>query len=218
MEKKAQLNKWMGKFGKDYTQRNQTTVAGLEKLYKKNYGITRTQINDMFLNKLSRYSRILEVGSNIGNQLLCLQKSGFKKLYGIEPQECAVEKTKKRLKGIDVIRGNCFDIPFKDNFFDLVFTSGVLIHIGPKDIKKALREIYRCSNRFIWGLEYYADKYEEVFYRGNQDMLWKTDFAKLYLKLFPDLKIVKEIKLKYLNSSNIDTVFLLEKSKKRKSH
>ena len=215
MKDKVQLKKWMGEFGRDYTKRNQDTVDGLEALCKKNYGLTRTQINKMFLNRINRGSRILEVGCNIGNQLLCLQKSGFNELYGIEPQRYAIEASRNRLKGINIIQGNCFDIPFKDGYFDLVFTSGVLIHIDPKHIKTALKEIYRCSNRFIWGLEYYADKYEEVFYRGNKQMLWKTDFMKLYLKLFPDLKVVKEIKLQYLNSSNVYTVFLLEKHSKR---
>jgi pseudaminic acid biosynthesis-associated methylase len=207
------MKKWMGDFGKDYTDRNTLSINGIEKLYKKNYGTTRTKLNEMFLRKISRSARILEVGVNVGNQLLCLQKMGFKNLYGIEPQEYAVESSKKKTRDINIIKGNVFDIPFKDNYFDLVFTSGVLIHISPKDIKKALKEVYRCSRRYIWGFEYYSEKYENIIYRGKRDLLWKTDFSKLYRKTFNDLKLIKEEKVKYLDSKNIDTMFLLKKVK-----
>jgi len=78
------------------------------------------------------------------------------------------------------------DIPFKDGYFDMVFTSGVLIHISPGNINRVLDEIYRCSREYIWGFEYYADDYTEVNYRGHESLLWKTNFPKLYLDRFPN--------------------------------
>ncbi len=161
-----QLNNWKGKFGQEYTDRNKMSLKGLEKLYENNYGIMRTELNNLFLDKIDRYKKILEIGSNIGIQLLCLQKMGFENLYGIEPQEYAVQLSKKSTKNINIIKGDVFDIPFKDEFFDIVFTSGVLIHIHKRNIKKDMKEIYRCSKKYIWGLEYYADKYTEIIYRG----------------------------------------------------
>jgi len=137
---------------------------------------------------------------------------GYKNLYGIEPQEYAVELSKKATKNINIIKGDVFNIPFKDNFFDLVFTSGVLIHINPHDVKRALREIYRCSKKYIWGFEYYADKYTEILYRGQKNLLWKANFLKIYQDIFPDLKVVKMKFLKYLDNDNIDLMFLLKKS------
>jgi len=59
---------------------------------------------------------------------------GFTNLYGIELQWYAVEKAKEYTKGINIIQGSGFDIPFKDGYFDLVITNGVLIHIAPKKI------------------------------------------------------------------------------------
>lgn len=211
----TQLKKWKGKFGKEYTDRNALSLNGLENLYKKNYGITRMELNKLFLDNIDHSIRVLEVGSNIGIQLLCLQKMGFKNLYGLEPHEYAVELSKKRTKDINIIKGNIFDIPFKDNYFDIVFTSGVLIHINPLDINKALREIYRCTRRYIWGFEYYADEYTKIIYRGLRDLLWKANFPKLYLELFDDLKLVRDKKLKYLNNDNVDIMFLLKKVAKR---
>lgn len=205
-----ELRTWSGEFGRKYTDRN---VISVDDLYKKNYGITRTELNKTFLSGISRSARILEVGSNIGNQLLTLQKMGFKNLYGIEPQSHALELSRMRTKGIHMMQGSVFDLPFDDGRFDLVFTSGVLIHINPVDIKEALDEIYRASKKYIWGFEYYSDQYEDIIYRGRRELLWKTNFLKLYQKNFCGLKLIKERYVKYLDKSgNMDSMFLLKKN------
>jgi pseudaminic acid biosynthesis-associated methylase len=206
-----QLEKWTGNFGQEYTERNRSSLSAMEKLYKHHFGVTRTEMNLQFLDGFDRSMRILEVGCNIGNQLLCLQRMGFENLYGIEPQDYAVETAKRRVKGIQIIKGNIFDIPFKDGYFDLVFTSGVLIHISPQNIKKALKEIYRCSRKYIWGYEYYSEKYEEIPYRGETGLLWKMDFIKAFRKTFPDLKPIEVQLFKYVNNDNLDIMFLLKK-------
>ncbi len=203
--------KWEGEFGKEYTDRNALSLEDMEALYKRNYGLTRTELNEKFLAGLDRSARVLEVGSNVGNQLLCLQKMGFTHLYGIELQSYAVELSKFRTKGINIIQGEASDIPFRDGYFDLVFTSGVLIHIAPADLLDIMKEIYRCSRKYIFGFEYYSDTPKEVMYRGHKNLLWKADFAGKYLEHFIDLHLIKEEKIKYLNSENTDTMFLLEK-------
>lgn len=209
-----QMQEWLGEFGNEYTERNAISLGEMEALYRKNYGISRTELNELFLKDMDRSVRILEVGSNIGNQLLCLQKMGFRNLYGIELQNYAVELSKSRTKDINIIQGTVFDIPYKDSFFDLVFTSGVLIHIHPTDINLALKEIYRCTKEYIWGFEYYADKYTEILYRGQKNLLWKANFPKIYLDLFDNLELVKEKRLKYLTNDNTDLMFLLKKKNK----
>lgn len=210
-ETTEQICMWTGAFGKEYTDRNALTLEQMDEVYKKIYGITGTELYQEFLGSLERSIKILEVGSNIGNKLLVLQRMGLENLYGIEINSYAVEQAKANTKGINIIQASAFDIPFKDSFFDLVFTAGVLIHIAPADITRALKEIHRCSRDYIWGTEYYADSYTEVRYRGNNNLLWKTDFASLYLNSFKDLELVKEKKLKYLEDENVDTMFLIRK-------
>jgi len=211
-----QMEMWGREFGKEYTDRNVISLDEMESLYQKSYGITRTKLNESFLAGINRSIRILEVGSNVGNQLLCLQKMGFENLYGIELQNYAVELSKTRTKNINIIHGSAFDIPFKDNYFNLIFTSGLLIHIHPSDILEVLKEIYRCTKEYIWGFEYYADQLTEVVYREHKDLLWKTDYARLYIESLDSLELVKEERLKYLENnntenSNIDSMFLLKK-------
>ena len=206
------MGEWAGDFGREYTDRNVLTLDEPENLYRDLYGFTRTEMNSEFIGNLARGIKILEVGSNIGNQLLCLQNMGFKNLYGIEFQSYAVELSKSRTQGINIIQSSAFDIPFKDGFFDLVFTSGLLIHIAPEDIATVLNEICRCTNKYIWGFEYYAEVYTEVSYRGHTELLWKTNFSRLFLERFKNLRLVKEKHFKYLNNSdNVDSMFLLEK-------
>ncbi len=206
-----QLEKWTGEFGRKYVGRNTFSPGKLDAVYKKMYGITASSITRDFLGKLDKDMRILEVGSNVGNQLALFQKLGFKNLYGVEINRYAVEKAKKRLKGIDVICGSAFDIPFKDGFFDLVFTAGVLIHISPKDISKALSEIYRTSSRYIWGYEYYSPEYHEITYRGRNNMMWKGDFAGMFKESFPECRIIKHRLVKYIGSDNVDKFYLIRK-------
>ena len=206
-----QMKKWMSQFGKEYTDRSAFSLEELNQLHRSNYGITRTELNNLFIGEMDRNIRMLEIGSNIGNQLLLLQEMGFKNLYGIEINSYAVEISKRRTKNINIIQGSSFDIPFKNDYFDILFTSGLLIHINPRDIEKAMQEIYRCSSKYIWGFEYYSEEYQEILYRGEKNLLWKANFPKLYLGLFGDLELVKKKKMKYLNNENIDTMFLLRK-------
>lgn len=202
---------WSTTFGKEYTDRNLLNVNEMEELHEKYYGISRTKINEQFLGQLNRNIRILEVGCNIGTQLVCLQKMGFINLYGIELQSYAVELSKINTNRINIIQGNALDIPFKDKYFDLVFTSGVLIHIGEQSLPDVMREIYRCSSKYIFGFEYYSEKRTEIDYRGNKDLLWKDNFPRFYADIFPELKIVRVKLYKYLDNNNQDVVFLLKK-------
>lgn len=206
-----QMEGWGGQFGKEYTDRNALTVDEMENLYKERYGITRTEMNSRFIGDFDRDMKILEMGSNIGNQLLCLQEDGFKNLYGIELQSYAVELSKSRTKGINIIQGSAFDIPFKDGFFDLVFTAGLLVHIAPEDINCVLDEIYRCSKQYVWGSECWSDVYSPIYYRGHTDLMWKANFSSLYLTHFKDLRLIREEHFKYLDNDNVDFMFLLEK-------
>lgn len=207
-----QENFWANKFGDKYIKRNlYPDLKKIDALYKATYGVTRSKMNKEFLNK-KEIDSVLEIGCNIGNQLIALQKQGLKNLYGIDINPRAVELAKKYTKDMSILQGSAFDIPFKDNYFDLVFTSGVLIHISPKDLEQAMKEAYRVSKKYIWGFEYHNSTPVMISYRGHKDRLWKCDFTKLYRELFPNLRLVKEKKYKHLDNNAIDSMFLLKKT------
>lgn len=68
----SQLKTWQGDFGIKYTNRNAISLRKLDGLYLKNFGVTRTALNNLFIGKFNRRIKILEVGCNVGNQLLLL--------------------------------------------------------------------------------------------------------------------------------------------------
>lgn len=210
MTDSKQTQAWASKFGKEYTDRNAMSVEDMDLMYLQRYGVSRSDMNYRFLDNVDKNIKILEVGSNIGLQLQFLQKMGFKNLYGIEVSSYAVELAKSRTMGINIIEGNALDIPFKDGWFDLVFTSGVLIHIPPNNLPAVMEEIVRCSNRYIWGFEYFAKQLTQVQYREceqTSNLLWKNNFPKLY-----GMSVVKLQKFKVKDTKFEDVMFLLEQT------
>lgn len=211
MKQTKQIIFWATRQGDEYTKRNPKSIKELDDLYAGEYGVTRNKMNSDFLKGLKKDIRILEVGANIGLQLEVLRSMGFKNLLGIEINDFAVREAKRIFPQVDVIKGSAFDLPFRDKYFDIVFTSGVLMHISPKDIRRALNEIYRTSRRYIFGFEYFALCPTEVEYRGRSSLLYKRNFLELYLKSFLDLRGVKEKRFPVNGSENITQMFLLKK-------
>lgn len=212
-----QTDFWKGTFGKEYTDRNSKSAEEWDNFYLSTWGVTKIQMNEKFIGHMDRNTRILEVGCNTGMQLEGLQRMGFTNLFGIELQQYAVEKAKDYTRNINIICGSGFDIPFKDGFFDLVCTNGVLIHISPQDLPRIMDEMYRCSNRYIWGFEYFSENVAPINYRGHEGFLWKADYAQLFMNRFPDLKLIQKEMYPYITGTdrnNSDCMYLLEKTGK----
>lgn len=202
---------WMDKFGDRYTKRNFYSPSELDSLYEKRYGTTRTSLNKQFLPKLHVEAKILEAGANAGNQLMLLKEMGFKNLYGMEVNKQAIKAGISRGGDIEFINAAAQQMPFTDNFFNMVFTSGLLIHIHPDRMKDVMLEMVRCSKKYIWCFEYYEKEYAEIEYQGTKQLLWKADYAKIFLENFDCLELVKEAHIEYLEDENIDSMFLLRK-------
>ncbi len=215
MKTTQQEDFWSSDFGAQYTDRNTRDRDDWDDFYRQNWGLTKPEMNTQFTADWSLDSRILEVGCNTGMQLRGLQDAGFQSLYGIELQTYAVEKAKQTTQNINIIQGSGFDLPFRDSFFDVVCTNGVLIHIAPNDLPKIMDEMVRCSRRYVWGFEYYSPELTAIPYRGNEGFLWKADYAALFQQRHPSLRLVKRVMFPYVNAAetgNVDYMYLLEKS------
>ncbi|MCW0234921.1 MAG: methyltransferase domain-containing protein [Ferrovibrio sp.] len=208
-----QIEIWQGEFGASYTERcTFENDDAFNALYVNRYGRKRDDINQDWLGDLPRDIRILEVGTNVGNQLRALQRLGFSNLTGIDIQRYSVDRSKDFYRGLDIIVGSGFDIPFKDGYFDLVFTNNVLIHIAPENIDGLLSEMHRVTRRWIWGFEYYAPEFTEIPYRQHESLLWKADYAKLFTQRFSDVQIVRQELFACLDEPGLqDKCYLCEK-------
>lgn len=201
---------WSGPFGKNYLERNPKSGEEVDRLYLEKYGIKRSELNEEFLGNFDKNSRILEVGVNCGSQLELLENMGFKDLWGIDVSQDALAMLKKKHPNYNVVLASAVDIPFKNNFFDIVFTSGVLIHIHEKNLGKVIDEIVRVSKKYVFGFEYFSNERTEIEYRGNKNLLWKDNFVNKYIERYHNINIIKRQMIKYKDEEIYDEMFLLE--------
>lgn len=181
-----QLELWRSDFGWQYTARNNNRITpeDLRRLVR-DWGKILTHA------VTPGPESALEVGCSIGRNLMALRHF-IPGIQGIDPNAKAVEMASKMFagSGIKIQEATAFDLPFGDNSFDLVFTSGVLIHIDPDDLSLATDEIMRVSKHYIVCIEYFSHTPEKLPYHGREGYLFKQDFGKFYLDQYPGLKVL----------------------------
>ena len=134
---------------------------------------------------------ILEVGANIGLNLRAIRPLTSAKLHAVEPN--ALARTRLVDDGVlapdEVGEGIASQIPFGDGTMDLVFTSGVLIHIHPDQLLDSYRDMFRVSRRFVLSVEYFSAQPREVNYRGREGQLFLRDYGGFWMEHFPSLRL-----------------------------
>jgi pseudaminic acid biosynthesis-associated methylase len=170
-------NLWSGEFGDAYIERNRLAGDAREPFW--------TSLLDRF-----PVRRALEVGCNTGANLRWL--STVPEVYGVDVNMLALEEIRRTLPKVNAVHAPGRDLPFRDGWFDLVFTTGVLIHQPPEALPLVMAEIVRCSRKYVLCGEYFAEQPTEVSYRGQHGALFKRDFGGMYRSLFPDLALRAE--------------------------
>jgi pseudaminic acid biosynthesis-associated methylase len=171
---------WRSEFGDAYTERNVRASEGRLPFWK---------------DLLSAFpaGRVLEVGCNLGANLSWISTIlPGRDVYGVEINESALRRVRTAIPEVNAVWGRARELPFREDFFDLVFTCGVLIHQPPDALPEVMSEIVRCSRRYVLAAEYFADTPTEVRYRGQEGALYKMDFGGVYEKAFPQLKLLRK--------------------------
>jgi pseudaminic acid biosynthesis-associated methylase len=171
---------WSGQFGDEYVERNARAA-------EKRAGFWQMILADL------QPRRALEVGCNLGANLRWIaEATGAENTYGIDVNQKALERVHATLPGVNAILSPARELPFRDRWFDLVFTMGVLIHQPESTLPLVMSEIVRCSRRYVLCGEYHAEETTEVAYRGQEGALFKRDYGRIYQELFPELKLHKQ--------------------------
>ncbi len=180
-----QLEFWRGQFGQDYTRRHEASAERLQACVSL-WG----KILDCIAGE--QPNSILEVGSNIGINLRALRALTGAEMYAIEPNHEALRRLVDDgvVPVANAMEGRASSIPLADAAVDLVFTSGVLIHVHPDDLLASMREIHRVARRHVVCIEYFSDRPETIRYRGHEERLFKCDFGGVYLDSFRDLRVI----------------------------
>ncbi|HEY7608078.1 MAG TPA: pseudaminic acid biosynthesis-associated methylase, partial [Alphaproteobacteria bacterium] len=177
-----QIEKWRGDFGDAYVDRNPADAARIR---------ASTAMWARILGRLAGDppQSILEIGANVGANLVALRQVTGASLYALEPN--AKARAALANSGIvppeAVLDGVAETIPMENGAVDLAFTCGVLIHVAPERLLAACREIRRVASKYIVCIEYFADQPETRTYRGESELLFKRDFGGFWLDNFPEL-------------------------------
>jgi len=192
---------WAGEFGNIYTERNITAADGRESFW------------GMILNKYP-VRRILEVGCNIGANLQWIHKMiPPREVYGVDINEHALGELRNNLVAVNAIWSTARELPFRDQWFDLVFTAGVLIHQPDSSLPIVMEEIVRCSCQYVLCIEYFSEETVEIPYRGQDRALFKRDYGQIYCETFPNLKLLEQGMLGRNEGWDDVTFWLLEKTR-----
>lgn len=168
-----------GEFGVSYTDRNAVMDPAKPRFFRE-------------LFERLGVRRVLECGSNLGLNLGDAIGAGLD-VWGIDVQRTAIERAWATRGGGNFVVGSILDLPFRDAYFDLTFTCGVLIHVPPAAIDDVMREMVRTSRRYVMSAEYHDDADEvAVPWRGHDQALWRRNYKKKWLESFPSLRLVEE--------------------------
>ena len=197
---------WQGEFGDKYTERNVDLVENNYQMFGNIF------YNDDY-NFTCDIESIIEFGAGSGQNILALQRIFSDADYAaIEINKIAFnELCEIKNDKLDVLQDSILNWDFEVTY-DLVLTKGLLIHIHPDDILKAYEVLYQVSNKYILMCEYYSPNRIMIPYRGEDDKLWKFDFAGEMISRYPVKIIDYGFVSKYDQYPQDDlTWFLMEK-------
>jgi pseudaminic acid biosynthesis-associated methylase len=182
-----ELDLWRGEFGDEYTDRNELTEELLEQRKIMWSGILGAPAQEVRKEAINSNVKVLEVGANVGVNLVAINKvmNRSHTLFGLEPNDKAKKKLIYNAPFVNLVSGEAADINATTGQFDLVFTSGVLIHMNDEYLKKAMDEIYRVSSRWIAAIEYFSAEPRSISYRGVDDFIYLREYGSLWLNNYP---------------------------------
>ena len=151
----------------------------------------------------SKKSKVLDFGCGTGNYLFQLRNSYKCELFGLEPSDGMRQIASNKNETIKITRGNHENIPFEDNFFDLIYMTDVIHHVSDLNIlfynfnKKVNKNGLVCI---------ITESYKQIESR------WYNKYFKSLItnekKRYPDISVVTELaerqgfKIYYIDTIN----------------
>lgn len=198
---------WSGDFGEKYVDRNNS-----QELLASNIALFSE-----ILDRTEGVKSIIEFGPNIGMNLKAVKTLlPDVSCSAIEINHKAVEALREDSYfngSMEIFEGSILEYEAKKQY-DFALIKGVLIHISPSELGNVYDKLYHSSGRYICIAEYYNPAPVTVQYRGNENRLFKRDFAGEFLECYPDIKLI-DYGFKYHRDVNFPqddiTWFLMEK-------
>jgi ubiquinone/menaquinone biosynthesis C-methylase UbiE len=147
----------------------------------------------------------LEVGCGSGNNLNWLSKNFQCDCTGVEPNKEIIDYLKRTYSNINFSYGDISNIPFQNNFFDVVISRSVLHWVNRNKILQSLGELIRVSKKYIIISDFYPKDPFKIKYKH------KKNFYTFHIDYIPIListgiiEIVKENIGRIVVENNSDT-------------
>jgi len=168
-----QQNFWANAYAEEYIQKNSQ--------FDREKGIAAWRL---MLAKANPIGSILECGCNIGRNIDFLNHVLPKASKSIiEISKPAFEFVTKHHQIYQAYNGSIENSCLSGKF-ELVFTTGVLIHIHPQDLLHNMEKMFEYASKYILIGEYFNRTPVMIEYQGQENKLFKRDFGRLFIENF----------------------------------
>ncbi|MCK7526243.1 MAG: class I SAM-dependent methyltransferase [Ignavibacteriales bacterium] len=151
------------------------------------------------------YKTILEVGCGTGRWISSLEEVS-KKVFGLDYSFDMMKIPKSDKSNLNLVNADAVHIPFKDNFFDLIFCVNAIHHFPDKEkfIAECKRTLTSNGMIAVFGVDPHIDKDWYVY--DYFDSVYEND-----LKRFPSTdqlkNILQDLKFEMIENRIVEKVF-----------
>ena len=131
-----------------------------------------------------KIQNVLDCGSNIGRNIGYLMDERLlnnRDFTALDINIDALNILKSKHPNVQTLEANLIDFDSSETY-DLVFTSGVLIHIHPDNLKNVFDRLMLCTKKYLILIEYFSRTITEIVYHGQSELLWKRDYGKDFME------------------------------------
>jgi ubiquinone/menaquinone biosynthesis C-methylase UbiE len=147
-------------------------------MFDAHWGSRDQPLRLLLAQRASTASSVLEVGCGVGANLAHL---GAERIAGADVSAAAIRYAREKLPHCELIAAPAHELPFEDGSFELVFTAGLLVCIGPDLAANVLRELMRVAHGRVMLAEGGPPEEREVW--NDETVYWRRDYVALFREL-----------------------------------
>ena len=182
-----------------YKQINKKSLNEFNAFVYARYQIELELIIKILIAKKSQNMKILDVGCGDGVILYLLNqklKNENMELYGIDSSDLALKIAKRKIpRGIFKI-AEVYNLPYEDNFFDLIISSDVIEHVlRPDKMLSEIKRVGKDNSHVVIGTPIRIT--EKPLDKMHQHEYFPNEYKTLLSEYFSDIRIIQSHKLVY---------------------
>ncbi len=193
-----------------YRQINKKNLKEFNAYVFARYALEIDLLRKIFNESKKDIYRILDIGCGDGVLIYLIVKKFRKKdieLFGIDSSEIAIEVAKEKIPLAEFKIANLYDLPFEENYFDIIISSDVIEHVS--EANKMLSEIRRVGKKGSYILIGTPIKYtEKPLDRNHYHEFFPDEYKRVLDDFFQGIKIIQSHSLTYaLLYNKVSSIF-----------